>query len=175
LLAQPDDIYFLVDREVASALRGQLARQEISEIVERRRREYEWSSRLQVPKVQEGVARVIDAPAVAATGGEHTGIPVSPGVVEGRACVVLDPNDAVLQPGDILVAPVTDVAWTPLFLRAAGLVVEVGGPLSHGSIVAREYGIPAVTAVAGATRDIRTGDIIRIDGSRGTVAVLTRT
>jgi pyruvate,water dikinase len=78
----------------------------------------------------------------------------------------------VLAPGEILVAPVTDVAWTPMFLHAAGLVVEVGGPLSHGSIVAREFGIPAVTAVAGATRRIRSGDRVRVDGSRGVVAVV---
>jgi pyruvate,water dikinase len=86
--------------------------------------------------------------------------------------VVLDPTGAVLASGEILVAPVTDVAWTPLFLHAAGLVVEVGGPLSHGSIVAREFGIPAVTAVAGATRRIRSGDRVRVDGSRGVVAIV---
>jgi len=72
----------------------------------------------------------------------------------------------------VLVAPVTDVAWTPLFLRAAALVVEVGGPLSHGSIVAREFGIPAVTAVAGATARIRSGDRVRVDGDRGIVSIL---
>jgi pyruvate,water dikinase len=95
-------------------------------------------------------------------------------VAEGRTRVVLDPTEARLIPGEILVAPVTDVAWTPLFLRAGGLVVEVGGPLSHGSIVAREYGIPAVTAVAGATERIRSGDLVRVDGDRGVVSIVTR-
>lgn len=174
VLARPDDIYFLLDREVARALRGELARGEAARIVERRRREHEWSSRLAVPKVQDGVPRVIDAAAGAGADAALAGIPVSPGVVEGRACVVLDPNDARLEEGDILVAPVTDVAWTPLFLRAAALVVEIGGPLSHGSIVAREYGIPAVTGVAGATRDIRSGDVVRVDGSRGAVTIVRR-
>ena len=85
---------------------------------------------------------------------------------------MLDPDGATLEAGEILVAPVTDVAWTPLFLRAAALVVEVGGPLSHGSIVAREYGLPAVTAVTGATTRIRTADRIRVDANRGRVTFI---
>ena len=183
LLDQPDDVYFLLDGEVAAALRGALPRDRVAAIVRKRRQEFAWSSRLEVPKVQDGVARVVTEverrggirPAASGAGDLHlTGVPVSAGTVEGRACVVTSPAEAVLQPGEILVAPVTDVAWTPLFLRAAGLVVEVGGPLSHGSIVAREYGIPAVTAVAGATQQIRTGDQLRVDGSAG-VVIVTRT
>ena len=95
---------------------------------------------------------------------------VSPGRVTGVARVVTDPRSgSYIEPGEILVAPVTDVAWTPLFAQAAGLVVEVGGLLSHGSIVAREYGVPAVVGVAGATRAIRTGDRITLDGATGRV------
>ena len=107
--------------------------------------------------------------------GDLVGLAVSPGVTEGRARVVLDPTDVTLIEGEILVTPVTDVAWTPLFLRAGGLVVDVGGPLSHGSIVAREYGIPAVTAVTGATGQIRSGDLVRVDGDRGVVSIVSRT
>jgi len=101
---------------------------------------------------------------------ELDGLGVSPGTVTGLARVVTDlRRGAYIEPGEILVAPVTDVAWTPLFSQAAGLVVEVGGLLSHGSIVAREYGVPAVVGVSGATKTIRTGDRIRLDGARGQV------
>ena len=76
-----------------------------------------------------------------------------------------------IEPGEILIAPVTDAGWTPLFLSAAGLVVEVGGLLSHGSVVAREYGLPAVVGVAAATQQIKTGDRVYLDGSTGVVVI----
>jgi len=101
--------------------------------------------------------------------GTLVGTPVSAGVVEGPARVVLDPASASVEPGDVLVAPATDPGWTPLFLNVSGLVMEVGGRMTHGALVAREYGIPAVASVAGATTAIRTGDRLRVDGSRGTV------
>ena len=101
-----------------------------------------------------------------------TGSPVSPGVVEGVAHVILDPSNETLQPGEILVCLSTDPAWTPLFLAAAGLVMEVGGLMTHGSIVAREYGIPAVVGVNDATTLIYTGQRIRVDGEKGIVALL---
>ncbi|HEY8492099.1 MAG TPA: PEP-utilizing enzyme, partial [Dehalococcoidia bacterium] len=98
------------------------------------------------------------------------GIPVSPGRATGRARVILDPRlDARIQPGEVLVAPVTDAGWTPLFVPAAAVVVDVGGPLSHGSTVAREYGLPAVVNVKTGTRMIKDGQIITVDGSRGLV------
>jgi pyruvate,water dikinase len=86
--------------------------------------------------------------------------------------VVLDPHQEPLVPGEILVCPATDPGWTPLFLVAAGLVMEVGGLMTHGSVVAREYGIPAVVGVAGATTRLRTGQRVRVDGGRGRVTVL---
>jgi pyruvate,water dikinase len=85
--------------------------------------------------------------------------------------VILDPQDAELVPGEILVAPSTDPGWTPLFLTAAGLVMEVGGAMAHGAIVAREYGIPAVVGVPQATERIKTGDRITVDGTAGTVVI----
>ncbi len=100
------------------------------------------------------------------------GSPVSPGLVEGVAHVVLDPFSAQLAPGEILVCPGTDPAWTPLFLAAGGLVMEVGGLMTHGSVVAREYGIPAVVGVGQATQRLTTGTRIRVDGSSGTVTIL---
>jgi rifampicin phosphotransferase len=98
------------------------------------------------------------------------GFGASAGVVTGTARVILEPHGAVLQPGEILVAPSTDPGWTPLFLTAGGLVMEMGGPMSHGAIVAREYGIPAVVGVAGAIDRIKTGQTITVDGSAGTVS-----
>jgi pyruvate,water dikinase len=176
VLATPDDIYFLLDREVALALRGELPRAVVADIVIKRRCEFDRCSAVDVPRVQDGAACWIarQAGIDRFEAGDLPGLPVSPGIAEGFARVVLDPDHAVLEPGEILVAPVTDVAWTPLFLHAAGLVVEVGGPLSHGSIVAREYGLPAITAVAGATTRIRTGDRVRVDANRGIVAIVSR-
>ena len=84
--------------------------------------------------------------------------------------MILDPTGARLEPGEILVAPSTDPGWTPLFLTAGGLVMEMGGPMSHGAIVAREYGIPAIVGVSDATESIATGQTITVDGSTGEVA-----
>jgi pyruvate,water dikinase len=94
------------------------------------------------------------------------------GVASGPARVILDPGDPRdLQPGDILVAPITDPAWTPLFLSAAGVVVDVGAQQSHAAIVARELGIPAVVSVTGASRLIADGTWLDVDGDRGVVVV----
>ena len=104
--------------------------------------------------------------------GSLGGSPVSPGVALGPVRVVLSPANAGLKPGEILVCPGTDPAWTPLFLVAAGLVTEVGGMMTHGSVVAREYGIPAVVGVHDATTRLTTGMRIRLDGSAGTITIL---
>ncbi len=104
--------------------------------------------------------------------GTLTGTGVSSGVVEGRARVVYDPAEETIAKGEILVAPSSDPGWTPLFLNAAGMVVEVGGRMSHGALVAREYGIPAVVSVPDATRRIETGQRVRIDGAQGTVEIV---
>ncbi len=112
--------------------------------------------------------------------GDREGIPAnalpgtaaSAGVAEGIARVITDPQREVLQAGEILVAPFTDPGWTPLFIHAAGVVTEVGGLMTHGAVVAREYGIPAVVSVASATERIHTGQRIRVDGTRGFVEVL---
>src|SRR5512144_2152052 len=99
--------------------------------------------------------------------------PVSPGVHEGVVRVVASPVNAGLQPGEVLVAATTDPGWTPLFLTAGALVMEVGGVVSHGALVAREYGLPAVTAVVDATTLLETGQRVRVDGAAGTVTVLS--
>lgn len=100
------------------------------------------------------------------------GSAVSPGIVEGVARVVRDPHSGVLQAGEILVCVGTDPAWTPLFLAASGLVTEVGGMMTHGSVVAREYGIPAVVGVHDATSLLRSGTHLRLDGNSGQITIL---
>ena len=103
-----------------------------------------------------------------------TGLGVSAGEAKGNARVLLSPSD--INPTDkdyILVCPSTDPAWTPLFLKAAGLVMERGGMLSHGAVVAREYGVPAVVNIADATRAIADGQTLHVDGNQGTVSVIS--
>ena len=104
--------------------------------------------------------------------GALAGSPVSAGIIEGIARVVLDPTKETLNPGEILVAPFTDPGWTPLFINASGLVMEVGGLMTHGSVVAREYGIPAVVSVPNATTHIKTGQTLRVHGDGGYVEIL---
>jgi pyruvate,water dikinase len=102
-----------------------------------------------------------------------TGIAGCPGVATGRARVILDPSDpTALEPGDILVAPLTDPAWTPLFVPAAAVVVDVGAQITHAVIVSRELGIPCVVSVTGATKTIPDGAMITVDGTAGTVTLL---
>jgi rifampicin phosphotransferase len=95
-------------------------------------------------------------------------------VVTSRARVILDPVGAHLEPGEILVAPSTDPGWTPLFLTAGGLVMEMGGSNSHGAVVAREYGIPAVVGVPEATTRITSGQLVTVDGAAGSVQVVEK-
>ena len=104
--------------------------------------------------------------------GALVGLPVSAGIIEGRARVILDLAEADLEPGDILVTAYTDPSWTPLFVAIKGLVTEVGGLMTHGAVIAREYGLPAVVGVENATRLIRDGQRIRVHGTVGYVEIL---
>jgi rifampicin phosphotransferase len=104
--------------------------------------------------------------------GALIGVPVSTGVIEGRARIILKLEEAAVEEGDILVAAFTDPSWTPLFVSIKGLVAEVGGMMTHGAIVAREYGLPAVVSVENATRLIQDGQRIRVNGTRGYVEIL---
>jgi rifampicin phosphotransferase len=114
-----------------------------------------------------GTYRRDDLPA-----GALTGLPVSAGTVEGRARVILDMADADLAAGDILVTAYTDPSWTPAFVAVKGLVTEVGGLMTHGAVIAREYGLPAVVGVERATRLIRDGQRIRLNGTDGYIEIL---
>jgi pyruvate,water dikinase len=118
-------------------------------------------------EVVAGSYRRDDVPA-----GALVGLPVSAGTVEGRARVVLDMAEADLEPGDILVTAYTDPSWTPLFVMIGGLVTEVGGLMTHGAVIAREYGVPAVVGVEQATRLIKDGQRLRVYGTDGYVEIL---
>jgi pyruvate,water dikinase len=101
------------------------------------------------------------------------GLPVSAGTIEGRARVIVDIAEADLDTGDILVTAFTDPSWSPLFVTVAGLVTEVGGLMTHGAVIAREYGLPAVVGVEHATQLIRDGQMIRVHGTEGYVELLS--
>src|SRR5690606_23280412 len=144
------------------------------ELIRERRDAYRSYQSLTPPRVltSEGEAvtgsyRRDDVPA-----GALAGLAVSAGSIEGRARVVLDMADADLEPGDILVTAYTDPSWTPLFVSIEGLVTEVGGLMTHGAVIAREYGLPAVVGVENATRLIRDGQRIRVHGTEGYVEIL---
>ncbi|HEV3353849.1 MAG TPA: PEP-utilizing enzyme [Acidimicrobiales bacterium] len=149
-------------------------------VIDERRAKREWLDSLVPPFVFEGSIpppdtwERRDAPIeLAKVGSSLTGIAGCPGVARGRARVVLDPLDPRgLGPGDVLVAPITDPSWTPLFVPAEAVVVDVGAEMSHAIIVARELGIPAVVSVTGATRSIPDGALIEVDGDSGVVKVL---
>jgi pyruvate,water dikinase len=142
--------------------------------VERRKEEYRHFARLSAPDLMtsDGEAIKSDDTRGGLPAGALAGTPASAGVIEGIARVITDPAREALNKGEILVAPYTDPGWTPLFVNAAGLVMEIGGLLTHGTVVAREYGIPAVVGVSEATRRIKSGQRIRVDGDAGFVAVL---
>jgi len=101
------------------------------------------------------------------------GLPVSSGVVEGRARIVKNLKDSYLVEGDILVTEFTDPSWTPAFVSIRGLVTEVGGLSTHGAVIAREYGLPAVVSVEGATKLIKEGQLIRLNANKGYIEILS--
>jgi pyruvate,water dikinase len=173
-LARSDDLFFLHLDELKALAAGD-ERDWPAVVRARRRAHADEGRRPRVPRVllSDGRAFYEGMASPAEEGSDvMTGSPVSPGVVEGPVRVVLAPAGAALVPGEILVCPGTDPSWTPLFLVAGGLVMEVGGLMTHGSVVAREYGIPAVVGVSQATTRLKTGQRVRVDGSAGQVHLL---
>ena len=175
MLDQPDDLFFLRIAELDQIAEQKYISVELrARIIERRELRQRELRRKQIPRAllsdgtvfYEGVAAPDD------NSNAIVGDPVSPGLVEGKVRVVFNPHGVHLDPGEILVCPGTDPAWTPLFLAAGGLVMEVGGMMTHGSVVAREYGIPAVVGVHQATTRLQTGQKIRVDGSTGVIEVI---
>jgi pyruvate,water dikinase len=122
--------------------------------------------------ILEGDHIVSDEHAEVQVGRTIAGLAGSPGVATGRVAIVRDPSEQhKVAAGDILVAPFTDVGWTPLFLVAGAVVTELGGPLSHSCVVAREYGVPAVVNIKDVTRILQDGDIVTVDGTRGIIVL----
>jgi pyruvate,water dikinase len=173
IINQADDLVFLNLAELEALSRDEP--RDWKALISERRATYERETRRrQVPRVlaSDGRAFYEGVGADTDTGDLITGSPVSPGVVEGVVHVVFSPYETQLAPGEILVCPGTDPAWTPLFMAAGGLVTEVGGMMTHGSVVAREYGIPAVVGVHQATTRLKDGQRIRVDGTTGRIVIL---
>ncbi|MDQ5809353.1 MAG: PEP-utilizing enzyme, partial [Actinomycetota bacterium] len=167
-LENAGDIFFVSLPEAHAALAGE----DLRPVVRERRAVYDREvQRRHLPRIllSDGTEPTVEAGTAADDG--LSGTPASGGVVAGAANVILDPAGARLEPGEILVAPSTDPGWTPLFLTAGGLVMEMGGAMSHGAVVAREYGIPAVVGVPDATERIATGQRITVDGSAGRITL----
>lgn len=171
VVCNKEDIYYLSFEEFREAVRTNRVDYNI---IAKRKEEYETYTKLTPP-------RIITSEGEVFSGGYDTGnipkgalagIPASSGTIEGRARVVLRIEDATLEEGDILVTTFTDPSWTPVFVSINGLVTEVGGMMTHGSVIAREYGLPAVVGVENATRLIRDGQRIRVNGSEGYVEIL---
>jgi rifampicin phosphotransferase len=171
LLEKPDDYFFLSIPEIEKLATGQLEKAWVVEQVAIRRRELAQNMRIDPPLIVRSDGKPIMRAAPAGQRMKGTG--ASAGVVRGPARVLFDPTDgAQLHTGEVLVAKFTDPSWTPLFLTAAGLIMEVGGIVSHGAIVAREYGIPAVVGVKDATRILRQGEMVEVNGTTGEVGRL---
>ena len=172
VLRERDDIFFLTFQELHDVVR---TNQVDDQLIHQRKDAFRSYRALTPPRVLTSDGEVIagayrrdDVPA-----GALVGLPVSAGTVEGRARVILDMAEADLEAGDILVTAFTDPSWSPLFVAITGLVTEVGGLMTHGAVIAREYGLPAVVGVEHATRLIRDGQRIRVHGTDGYVEVLT--
>jgi phosphoenolpyruvate synthase/pyruvate phosphate dikinase len=171
VLREKEDIFYLRFQEIQDVVR---ANQVDDQLIAERKDAFRSYRALTPPRVLTSDGEVVagayrreDFPA-----GALVGLPVSAGTIEGRARVILDMAEADLEAGDILVTAYTDPSWTPLFVAIRGLVTEVGGLMTHGAVIAREYGVPAVVGVEHATRLIRDGQRIRVHGTDGYVEIL---
>ncbi|MFB7997248.1 rifamycin-inactivating phosphotransferase [Streptomyces sp. NPDC056002] len=171
VLPEKEDAFYLTFQELRDMVRSH---QRDDQLIQQRKEAFRSYHALTPPRVLTsdgealtGAYRRDDVPA-----GALVGVPVSAGTVEGRARVILDMAEADLEAGDILVTAFTDPSWSPLFVGIAGLVTEVGGLMTHGAVIAREYGLPAVVGVEQATRLIRDGQRIRVHGTDGYVEIL---
>lgn len=171
VLHEKEDIYYLTFEELQEAVRTNKLDQQV---IGKRKEEYRLYEKLTPPRVITSDGEIItgqykreNIPAEAIAG-----LAVSSGIIEGRARVILKMEDANIEEGDILVTTFTDPSWTPLFVSIKGLVTEVGGLMTHGAVIAREYGLPAVVGVEDATRVIKDGQRIRVNGTDGYVEIL---
>lgn len=170
-IREKEDIYYLSFEELREVV---LTNKLDYSVITRRKAEYEVYEKLMPPRVMTSEGEIISGESFNGKIPRDAlaGIPVSAGIIEGRARVILKMEDAAIEDGDILVTTFTDPSWTPLFVSVKGLVTEVGGVLTHGAVIAREYGLPAVVSVANATKLIKDGQRIRVNGTEGYVQVL---
>ncbi|MCE5173287.1 phosphoenolpyruvate synthase, partial [Paenibacillus profundus] len=171
IIHEKEDIFYLTYEELHEVVRTNKLD---FHIISKRKDEYNYYEKLTPPRVITSDGEIIP--------GEYKrenlpdeaiiGLPVSSGVIEGRARVILNMEDADLEDGDILVTAFTDPSWTPLFVSIKGLVTEVGGLMTHGAVIAREYGLPAVVGVESATNRIKDGQRIRVHGTEGYIEIL---
>ena len=171
VISEKEDIYYLTFEELREVVRTNTLD---DQIISKRKDEYKFYEKLTPSRVLTSDGEIIageykreNLPAEAIVG-----LPVSSGVIEGRARVILNMEDADLEEGDILVTSFTDPSWTPLFVSIKGLITEVGGLMTHGAVIAREYGLPAVIGVESATKLIKDGQRIRVNGTEGYVEIL---
>ncbi len=171
VIRDKEDIYYLTFEELRQAVRTHEIDQKL---ISKRKDEHKLYEKLTPPRVITSDGEIItgkyDREGLPA--GTIAGLAVSSGVVEGRARVILNMEDAALEDGDILVTTFTDPSWTPLFVSIKGLVTEVGGLMTHGAVIAREYGLPAVVGVENATKLIKEGQRIRVNGTDGYVEIV---
>lgn len=171
VIDEKEDIYYLTFEELRQVVRTNKLDYPI---ISQRKDEYKFYEKLTPPRVITSDGEIIagaykreNLPAEAIVG-----LAVSSGVIEGRARVILHMEDADLEEGDVLITPFTDPSWTPLFVSIKGLVTEVGGLMTHGAVIAREYGLPAVVGVENATKLIKDGQRIRVNGTEGYIEIL---
>ncbi|MPM26563.1 Chondramide synthase cmdD [bioreactor metagenome] len=171
LINDIEDIYYLYFDE----LRDVVKTQKIDyNLIGKRKEAYKTYEKLTPPRVLTSEGEVISGEYNTENipEGAFVGVPVSAGIIEGTARVVLKLEDASIEEGDILITSFTDPSWTPLFVSIKGLVTEVGGLMTHGAVVTREYGIPAVVGVENATKLIKDGQRIRVNGTEGYIEIL---
>ena len=169
LLPDEDAVFFLTHPELGELVQG---RRELADLAASRRRVIDYQMPLHFPQIFSKRPEPIRLEPMEGEGGALIGKPVSRGTVTGRARVVETLEEAAaLEAGEILIAPITDVGWTPYFNLIAGLATDVGSAVSHGAVVAREYGLPAVVNLRVATSHFRTGDVVTLDGDRGTLTL----
>lgn len=179
LLEEENDIFYLTVEEMKLFEEEKISGADLKSIVANHKNEMKLSEQMQFPKIVVGPECIMKSVSDATLQelkelppNVLKGLPTSAGVVEGRAIVATDPDTAVVMKGDILIAKATDPGWTPLFMPAAGVAIEIGGPLTHGSVVARERGIPCVVGTMGLMDKIKTGMRVRVDGNKGLVEIL---
>ncbi|WP_297428073.1 phosphoenolpyruvate synthase [Clostridium sp.] len=171
VIHEKEDIYYLTLEELREVVRTNKLNHDT---IGKRKDEHILNEKLIPPRVMTSDGEIITGKYKRENlpDGAIAGLPVSSGVIEGRARVILNMEDADLEDGDILVTSFTDPSWTPLFVSAKGLVTEVGGLMTHGAVIAREYGLPAVVGVENATKLIKDGQLIRVNGTEGYVEIV---